>query len=66
MSNRTLVELNHDYCPRDDDKSLLEWAKQMRIYMGSGDPKHLPPGVTFYYIRHHSEPNPAEKLRRKP
>jgi hypothetical protein len=58
MSNRTLVELNHDYCPRDDDASLLAWAKAMRLYMGSGMKEHLPRGVTFKQIRHHTDPDP--------
>lgn len=59
MSNRTLVELNHDYCPpiRDDAK-LLKWAKQMVHYMYSGDRRELPHGVTFKHMRHHSEPDP--------
>lgn len=58
MSNRTLVELNHDCCPRDDDASLLNWARKMRTYMSSGDPKELPQGVAFKHMRHHSEPCP--------
>ena len=58
MGFRTLVELNHDYCPHDDDESLLKWAKAMRYYMGSGDKKDLPRGVTFKLMRHHSDPDP--------
>lgn len=57
MSNRTLVELNHDYCPPNDVK-LWEWAKDMRAYLSSGDPADLPKGVTFKHIRHHSDPDP--------
>lgn len=57
MSNRTLVELNHDYCP-GDDSARLEWAKAMRLYMGSGNKEHLPRGVTFKHMRHHSDPDP--------
>lgn len=59
MSNRTLVELNHDFGPpiRDEAK-LLEWAKQMSRYMHSGDRKDLPYGVTFKHMRHHSQPDP--------
>jgi len=60
MSNRTLVELNHDLCPRTDDHSLLRWARRMAAYMGSGDKNDLPPGVTFKHIRHHSSPDPME------
>lgn len=59
MSNRTLVELNHDHCPdlRDGSK-LLAWAERMAMYMRSGDKGSLPPGVTFKHIRHHSDPDP--------
>jgi hypothetical protein len=56
MSYRTLVELNHDFCPREHE--LLEWAQQMRGYLNSGDPTLLPTGVEFKHIRHHSEPDP--------
>lgn len=55
MSNRTLVELNHDYCPHAT-ADLLQWAQAMQNYMSSGDPRRLPPGVTFVNMRHHSEP----------
>lgn len=61
MSNRTLVELNHDFCPRDEE--LLKWAKSMRLYMTSGDPKFLPYGVTFKHMRHHSEPDPMAEIK---
>ena len=54
MSYRTLVELNHDYCPTDE--KLLEWAKAMVLYMRSGDQKLLPKGVTWKDMRHHSDP----------
>lgn len=60
MSNRTLVELNHDFCPRGDDDSLIAWARQMRYYLSSGNRTELPPGVTFKHRRHHSEPDPME------
>ncbi len=53
MSNRTLIELNHDYCPQNED--CLIWAEQMQGYMHSGDKRHLPDGVTFIEMRHHSE-----------
>jgi hypothetical protein len=59
MRNRTLVELNHDYCP--GDLRLLEWAIAMQSYMRSADPRELPKGVTFKHMRHHSEPCPLEK-----
>jgi hypothetical protein len=59
MSNRTLVELNHDHCPDIyDDKWLLLWAESMAAYMRSGRKEELPRGVTFKHMRHHSEPDP--------
>lgn len=63
MSNRTLVELNHDFCPRSNHiEDLLSWAKAMTRYMSSGDQSELPHGVTFKHRRHHSEPCPYEAL----
>ena len=59
MSNRTLIELNHDYCPRNAEQ-LEMWATQMQMFMHSGDKKLLPDGVTFKNMRHHSEPCPLE------
>ena len=65
MSNRTLVELNHDYCPSEGD--LIKWARKMKNYMSSGDPAELPQGITFKHTRHHSEPDPmAETSQREP
>ena len=61
MSNRTLVELNHDFRPAGDNQSLLAWAKKMRSYMGSGTPQDLPSGVTFKWRRHHSDPCPFDQ-----
>lgn len=58
MSNRTLVELNHDQCPGRGGGELLDWAMKMAAYMRSGDKKELPRGVTFKQMRHHSEPDP--------
>lgn len=62
MSNRTLVELNHDICPSPSmsDASLVIWARCMATYIGSGDKSDLPAGVTFKSIRHHSEPDPMK------
>ena len=54
MSNRTMLEINHDYAPRYGDE-LEEWAKRLRMYLSSGDPKDLPDGVTFFGSRHHSQ-----------
>lgn len=65
MSNRTIVELNHDYCPRDDARELIKWALQMRYYMGNAEPAYLPNGVTFFHYRHHSEPCPLKPQPRR-
>jgi hypothetical protein len=58
MSNRTLVELNHDLCPERSTQALAEWAEKMANYMHAGDPRELPYGVTFKHRRHHSDPDP--------
>jgi hypothetical protein len=61
VSNRTLVELNHDMGPLYGDKErLLAWATKMAAYVRTGDKRLLPPGVTFKHIRHHSEADPME------
>ena len=60
MSQRTLVEMNHDYCPPRDDAALLTWARAMRSYLTSGDKRELPRGVVFVNRRHHSERDPCE------
>lgn len=52
MSNRTMLEFNHDYCPRDDD--LIAFAYDLQRYMRSGNPMFLPHGVTWFGMRHHS------------
>jgi len=54
MSNRTLVEINHDHTPHNEE-ALLEWSKNFERYLGSGEPKYLPHGVTYLGIRHHSD-----------
>jgi hypothetical protein len=51
MSNRSLVELNHDYCPPHDDTKLLAWAKAMQSYMRNADVRELPPGVVRKHYR---------------
>ncbi len=61
MSYRTLVELNHDWCPSlEREGSMLEWAEAMAAYMRACDKKMLPRGVTFKHIRHHSDPDPMQ------
>lgn len=54
MSQRTLVEINHDMA----DFSDQEWVAKFRQYISSGSPVLLPKGVTFFYRRHHSEDCP--------
>lgn len=49
-----MLEINHDHTPRNDDATLLAWAKAMKAYLGSGDPKLLPRGVTYFGMRHHT------------
>lgn len=58
MSNRTLVEINHDRVPGWSDEALLAWARAIYYYVGNGDKKYLPSGVTFKHLRHHSDPDP--------
>jgi len=60
MSNRTLVELNHDYCPNlDNEEALLKWGEAIALYMKSGMSDYLPQGVEFKHIRHHTDPDPV-------
>lgn len=61
MSQRSLVELNHDYCP-SNDADLLAWARKMQTYMRSAMPAELPDGVTWKHGRHHSDPDPMQNL----
>lgn len=61
MSNRSLLEFNHDLGPRygwPDDK-LIRYASLIALYLGSGDKADLPDGVTFVQMRHHSDPAPT-------
>lgn len=61
MSNRTLVELNHDFAPSlRSDKQLMTWAVAMARYLASGDPDLLPQGVRHLGMRHHSDPCPIQ------
>ena len=59
MSNRSLIELNHDYCPHDD-AGYLALGRALAAYMRGGDREELPNGVTFKHMRHHSNPDPME------
>ena len=61
MSNRTIVELNHDYSPGCKfHGSEEEWLKKMMAYYRSGRKEDLPQGVTFKHFRHHSDKDPME------
>ncbi len=64
MSNRTIVELNHDFSPRANLHDLLAWALRMQLYMRSADPAMLPNGVTFLHYRHHSQDRPLKPQER--
>lgn len=57
MSNRSLLEINHDFAPRSG-RDLERWAERMLMYLGSGDPACLPDGVTWFGMRHHTTPCP--------
>lgn len=57
MSNRTLIELNHDYCPQTPDE-IRHFGESMQYFINSGSTQVLPTGVTFKHSRHHSEPDP--------
>jgi hypothetical protein len=61
MSIRTLIELNHDYCPQTPT-DIVAFADSIAAYMSSGDKSLLPKGVTFKWSRHHSDLCPIEKL----
>ncbi len=57
MSNRTMVEINHDYYPHGELEEMA-WLVNMLAYLRSGNPRNLPDGVTWFGMRHHSEPCP--------
>ncbi len=63
MSNHTLLEFNHDYCPKLEDAQ--KWAEGIIIHMRTGDISSLPQGVKFRHMRHHSEPDPLVKKARR-
>lgn len=57
MSNRSLIEFNHDHCPRDD-AACLALGRALQSYMRAADTRELPAGVTRKHYRHHSSPDP--------
>ena len=50
MSNRTMLEINHDFTPQTQE--LQEWALAMQRYLGSGK---------WFGTRHHTQPCLLEK-----
>lgn len=61
MSQRSLIEINHDFYPGSSDEKLLAWAKKMANYMRSGVWRDLPEGVALKWRRHHSDPCPFDE-----
>jgi len=57
MSNRSMLEFNHDLIPQDTT-SAITWADKLLAYLRNSDVKLLPNGVTFFHQRHHSEECP--------
>jgi hypothetical protein len=55
MSNRTLVEINHDYCPSNDVEAR-DLGLRLTSYMRSGDIAFMPKGFVLVATRHHSDP----------
>lgn len=54
MSNLTLMQINHDFCPRDEEAAKT-FGLSMQAYLRSGDTSFLPEGVRFINMRHHSD-----------
>lgn len=60
MSNRSLLEFNHDFTPRTGrSRELEEWAVGLLNYLRTADSRYLPAGITFKHRRHHSDPDPT-------
>ncbi len=57
MSNRSMLEFNHDAVPHDF-VTAAAWADKLLAYLRTGDPTLLPDGVTFFNQRHHTEECP--------
>lgn len=56
MSNRSMLEFNHDYYPRRQEETAF--CQAILNYLRSGSPRDLPRGVTWFGMRHHSEDCP--------
>lgn len=63
MSNRSLIEINHDFAPKADPEHLEGWAERWLDFIRSGDANNLPQGVTLLWERHHSQGCPVQTLR---
>lgn len=62
MSQRSLLELNHDLGPSSNDAAAIwRWVHQLLTYRNSGDPADLPEGLTWKWRRHHSDPCPFDE-----
>ena len=57
MSNRTMVEINHDTTPHTEAEKKA-WVQAMCNYLSSGNPRDLPDGVTWFGMRHHTSDCP--------
>jgi hypothetical protein len=70
MSQRSLIEINHDLSPQEDEESLLAFARSILLYIYSGDKGCLPDCMELKWRRHHSDPcpfdNPLEFERQFP
>lgn len=61
MSNRSLLEFNHDYFDRirDNPEAFVAWLKAFLNNADSDSAERLKTfGVTWHGTRHHSEPSP--------
>lgn len=57
MSNRSMLEFNHDYTPNTLD-ARIKFANNLCNYLASGNPSDLPEGVAYFGMRHHTEKCP--------
>lgn len=55
MSNRSLLEFNHDFSPTTD-VGYYKLGLALANYMRAADERELPPGVIRKYYRHHTHP----------
>jgi len=57
MSNRSMLEINHDYYPHSEMEQQA-FLQNLLCYLRSGNPRNLPTGVTWFGMRHHSDKCP--------